>query len=223
MPSHARERPKLLAEPISGACSANSPGAALAGQVTVVSPGQFHVATDGVPMTTILGSCVAVCIHDRGSAIGGMNHFLLPERTYGSEHDSPAGRYGKDALDALLSEILRAGARREHLEAKLFGGAYVIHGVAVDIGQRNAAFARTYLRKQNIRVMAEDLEGTSARKILFFPDTGRVLCKKILGDSPLAVGDLGDEARRPQQKSSTTSASADKNLPSKDGQKEPTK
>ncbi|HEY4541075.1 MAG TPA: chemoreceptor glutamine deamidase CheD, partial [Noviherbaspirillum sp.] len=129
---------------------------------------------------TVLGSCVSACIRDRVSGIGGMNHFMLPDS---GDSDSPVSasmRYGTYAMEVLINDVLKAGARRENLEAKVFGGGNVLRGfVAINVGERNAQFVRNYLRAENIRVMAEDLNDIYPRKVYFFPRTGRVLVKKL--------------------------------------------
>jgi chemotaxis protein CheD len=167
--------------------------------VAKVLPGEFFVTADGTAMTTVLGSCVAVCLHDRERAIGGMNHFLLPEYPGAAPDSFVSLRYGKQAIDVLITEMLKAGAAAARLEAKIFGGACVIHGLLDDIGQRNARFAREYLESKNIRVAAADLEGTAARKIVYFPSDGRVLCKKIHDGSQKTVANLEYQAQHAMQ------------------------
>jgi chemotaxis protein CheD len=125
----------------------------------------------GVIFTTLLGSCVSLCLHDPLACIGGMNHFLLP----GAERrDSPAkcSRYGADAMAMLLSELLARGARRSRLEAKLFGGARMLAGVK-DLGSQNATFAEAYLRRENIALAGASLGGDRGRRVEFWPRSGR--------------------------------------------------
>ena len=110
-----------------------------------------------------------------------MNHFMLPDS--GRDADSPVSvsmRYGTYAMEILINELLKAGARRENLEAKVFGGGNVLRGfVAINVGERNAQFVRDYLRAENIRIIAEDLNDIYPRKVYFFPRTGKVLVKKL--------------------------------------------
>lgn len=136
-----------------------------------VLPGEHLVILEpGAAVSTLLGSCVAACIRDRVSGRGGLNHFLLP----GSD-GSDSARYGAYAMEVLINDILRRGARREDLQAKVFGGGEVIAtGGAQSVGQKNVAFVRDYLQTEGITINAEDLGGTSARRIFFFPDTGKV-------------------------------------------------
>lgn len=132
-------------------------------------------------IVTVLGSCVSACIRDRVSGIGGMNHFMLPFA--GSDTDSPISasmRYGTYAMEILINELLKAGARRENLEAKVFGGGNVLRGfIAINVGERNAQFVRDYLCMENIRIVAEDLNDIHPRKVYYFPRTGKVLVKKL--------------------------------------------
>lgn len=140
-------------------------------QVYPVLPGEHLVIREpGAAVSTLLGSCVAACIRDRVSGRGGLNHFLLP----GSD-GSHSARYGAYAMEVLINDILRQGARREDLEAKVFGGGEVIATSGINsVGQKNAAFVRNYLQTEGVRIVAEDLGGTLARRVFFFPDTGKV-------------------------------------------------
>ena len=126
-------------------------------------------------MGTILGSCVAACVRDPVAGVGGMNHFLLPgdKETAGVEGGPQALRYGVQSMELLLNALYRMGARRERLEVKLFGGARVIDGLS-DVGQQNAAFAERFLQAEGITLMGGSLRGERARRIQFWPVSGRV-------------------------------------------------
>ena len=146
-----------------------------------ILPGEFYFTFKDMLIVTVLGSCVAACIRDRVSGIGGMNHFMLPD---GGDSDNPlisaSARYGTFAMEVLINELLKNGARRDNLEAKVFGGGNVLRGLtAMNVGERNAAFVRAYLKAEGIRVIAEDLNDIFPRKVYFFPRTGRVLVKKL--------------------------------------------
>lgn len=145
-----------------------------------ILPGEYYYTCKDMLIVTVLGSCVSACIRDRVTGIGGMNHFMLPD---GGDADSPVSasmRYGTYAMEVLINDLLKAGARRENLEAKVFGGGNVLRGfIAINVGERNAAFVRQYLRAENIRVVAEDLNDIYPRKVYFFPRTGKVLVKKL--------------------------------------------
>ena len=141
--------------------------------------GEYFATDRDVVLVTVLGSCVAACIRDRVSGIGGMNHFMLP-RDDSADPVSRSARYGAFAMELLINQLLRMGARRESLEAKVFGGGAVIPGLsALSIGDSNADFVNEYLRKERIAVAAGDLKGTEPRKVYFFPRTGRVLVRMI--------------------------------------------
>jgi chemotaxis protein CheD len=145
-----------------------------------ILPGEYYYTGKDMLIVTVLGSCVAACIRDRVTGVGGMNHFMLPD---GGDADSPVSasmRYGTYAMEVLINDLLKAGAKRENLEAKVFGGGAVLRGfVAINVGERNAQFVRDYLRAENIRVVAEDLNDIHPRKVYFFPRTGKVLVKKL--------------------------------------------
>lgn len=145
-----------------------------------ILPGEYYYTCKDMMIVTVLGSCVSACIRDRTTGIGGMNHFMLPD---GGDTDSPVSasmRYGTYAMEVLINDLLKTGARRENLEAKVFGGGNVLRGfVAINVGERNALFVREYLRAENIRIVAEDLNDIYPRKVYFFPRTGRVLVKKL--------------------------------------------
>lgn len=146
-----------------------------------ILPGEYYYTCKDMMIVTVLGSCVSACIRDRVTGIGGMNHFMLPDG--GSDADNPVSasmRYGTYAMEVLINDLLKAGARRENLEAKVFGGGNVLRGfVAINVGERNAEFVRSFLRAENIRVVAEDLNDIYPRKVYFFPRTGKVLVKKL--------------------------------------------
>lgn len=136
-----------------------------------------YIATDRpVALVTLLGSCVAACLYDSAQAIGGMNHFMLP----GDGNDSSCARYGMNAMELLINDLLKRGARRNRLQAKVFGGGNVLNGFHNDpIGTRNARFVLQYLGAENIPVRAQDLGDIHARKVGFFPQTGRTLVKRL--------------------------------------------
>ncbi|MGK2951112.1 MAG: chemoreceptor glutamine deamidase CheD [Thiobacillus sp.] len=146
-----------------------------------ILPGEYYFTSKPMLIVTVLGSCVAACIRDRISGIGGMNHFMLPDG--GGEAGSPMSasmRYGAYAMEVLINQILKAGAKRGNLEAKVFGGGNVLRGfTSINVGQRNAQFVREFLHAENIRIVAEDLNDIHPRKVYFFPATGKVLVKKL--------------------------------------------
>jgi len=146
-----------------------------------IQPGEFFATDRDMSLVTVLGSCVAACIHDRTAGIGGMNHFMLPDD--GTEAGQPASdsmRYGAYAMEVLINELIKMGGRRERFEAKVFGGAAVLAGMTtINIGDRNAEFTRRYLALEKIRIIAEDLQGVHPRKVAFMPATGQAMVKKL--------------------------------------------
>ncbi|HTV34124.1 MAG TPA: chemotaxis protein CheD [Methylocella sp.] len=135
---------------------------------------EYHVTSDPVVvLTTVLGSCVAACLRDPELKIGGMNHFLLPGQDL---EDGSLARnaesFGVHLMEMLVNGLLRQGARRERLVAKLFGGAKMIEGSA-DIGTRNADFAERFLHHEGISLVGGSLRGTQARRIQYWPCSGR--------------------------------------------------
>lgn len=144
-----------------------------------ILPGEYLVTADDLLLVTILGSCVAACIWDDDRQIGGMNHFLLPD-TETSGAASESARYGGFAMEILVNELLKAGALRSSLRAKVFGGGNVLQAFTrTAVGTRNAEFVREYLDAERIPIVAEDLEGIHPRKVHFFPQTGRVMVKRL--------------------------------------------
>lgn len=124
-------------------------------------------------LVTTLGSCVAACVRDPVAAVGGMNHFLLPDVPDGQDDQvSTAARYGSVAMERLINAVLDGGGRRERLEVKVFGGAKVIQ-TSADVGERNAAFVLDYIRREGLKLVSSDLGGRFARRVHFFAVTGR--------------------------------------------------
>jgi chemotaxis protein CheD len=146
-----------------------------------ILPGEYYFTNKDMLIVTVLGSCVSACIRDRVSGVGGMNHFMLPDG--GENSDNPVSasmRYGTYAMEVLINELQKAGAKRENLEAKVFGGGNVLRGfTTINVGERNAKFVLDYLRTEKMRVVAEDLNDIFPRKVYFFPKTGKVLVKKL--------------------------------------------
>ena len=136
-----------------------------------VGQGDHHVTSDpAVVLSTVLGSCVAMCLRDPVAGIGGMNHFLLPE---GAGAGTDAGRrYGAYAMELLINDVLKAGGRRDRLEAKLFGGGRMFDALT-DIGSANADFAEKFLADEGIPVVSRSLRGAGGRRIHYWPVSGR--------------------------------------------------
>ncbi|NNG22079.1 chemoreceptor glutamine deamidase CheD [Massilia sp. ML15P13] len=146
-----------------------------------ILPGEYYYTGKNMLIVTVLGSCVSACIRDRITGLGGMNHFMLPDGGDVNNPVSASMRYGSFAMEILINDLLKAGARREHLEAKVFGGGAVLRGfTAMNVGERNAAFVMNFLKTERIPVLAEDLNDIYPRKVYFFPKTGKVLVKKLM-------------------------------------------
>jgi chemotaxis protein CheD len=142
-------------------------------------PGEVYAADRASVITTILGSCVSVCLSERGSDIGGLNHFLLPEQRSGG---AASTRYAHGAIEALINRVLSFGAQRSRLSAKLFGGANVLHAFqdgVLHIGAANVAMARTLLARYDIPIAAEDVGGTRGRRLVFSSHDGSVSVQRL--------------------------------------------
>jgi chemotaxis protein CheD len=147
-------------------------------------PGEYFVSDDDIVLSTVLGSCVAACMWDHIAKVGGMNHFMLPGATDRARTEPDpiglAGRYGVFAMEQLINELIKRGARKVNLEAKLFGGGAVLKNfTAINVGERNAEFVLDFLRTEGIRVVSHDLMDVFPRRVAFFPVSGRALCRKL--------------------------------------------
>jgi chemotaxis protein CheD len=149
--------------------------------VVKVMPGEYEVGGVDTTLVTLLGSCVAACIRDPFAVVGGMNHFMLPhDRSNGGLGQVANGRYGAYAMEVLINELLKRGAQRNRLEAKVFGGANVIAGMTTTaVGDANARFVLDYLAAEGIAVTGHDLGGRDARKIAYFVGSGRALVRHL--------------------------------------------
>jgi chemotaxis protein CheD len=147
-------------------------------------PGEYYVTRHPEMIATVLGSCVSACIRDARLGYGGMNHFMLPldgslgQSAWGSAA-SAATRYGNVAMERLINDILKLGGKREHLEIKLVGGGRVLADMTTDIGARNIAFVREYVAAEGFKVVGEDLGDVFPRKVVYFPQTGRIRVRKL--------------------------------------------
>lgn len=150
-------------------------------QAAKILPGEYFITGRDLVLVTVLGSCVAACIRDPGARIGGMNHFMLPDA--GRDGDNMLGapaRYGTYAMEMLINEVVKMGARRSALEAKVFGGGNVLRNLTMtNVGTRNAEFVLKFLATERIPVLAQDLASDYARKVYYYPQTGRVRLKMI--------------------------------------------
>jgi chemotaxis protein CheD len=142
-------------------------------------PGDVYASARPAVVTTILGSCVSVCLSERGTGIGGVNHFLLAQQRAG---ESPSPRYGSAAIDILVNRVVALGASRQKLSAMVFGGANVLHAFQEGvrhIGLANVEMARTLLAQQGIPICAEDVGGTRGRRLVFCAQDGNVQVRRL--------------------------------------------
>jgi chemotaxis protein CheD len=152
----------------------------LARNAVKLLPGEFFVSGDDIVLSTVLGSCVSACVWDRVARVGGMNHFMLPDGGRDSDPLGLAGRYGVFAMELLINELLKRGARKANFEAKLFGGGAVMKNfTTLNVGERNVRFVLEFLKTEGVRVVSQDLLDVHPRRVAFFPTTGRALCKKL--------------------------------------------
>jgi chemotaxis protein CheD len=144
-----------------------------------IGPGEVYATQRDMVIVTVLGSCVSACLRDPGTNVAGMNHFMLPYHQ--GEPDGPlseSARYGAYAMEVLVNHMLSLGARRDRIEAKLFGAGRIVPGMS-DVGARNAEFALDYLKRERIPVIAQDFGRAEASKIYFFPHSGKVMVKRL--------------------------------------------
>ncbi len=143
-----------------------------------VLPGEYFVDREDILIMTTLGSCIAVCLWDRQAGIGGLNHFMLPQ---GQGDD---GRYGSYAMEVLINELMKRGASRANLEAKVFGGGKVVAGMdSLNVGERNTSFVLDYLKTEHFPVVSMDVLDIYPRKVCFLPASGKALVKRLASTS----------------------------------------
>jgi chemotaxis protein CheD len=171
--------------------------------IVTVAPGDHAVTSNPEEIiSTVLGSCVAACLRDPSKGLGGVNHFLLPASQdagaaadRGSDH---AMRYGDTAMEILINSLMRRGADRPRLEAKIFGGARVLSGpTSLGIGARNVDFVTKFLKREGIPIMAADVEGERSRRLYYHPGSGRAWIHHL--DRPSA-SDVAREEQAYRQK-----------------------
>jgi chemotaxis protein CheD len=162
--------------------------------IVQILPGEFYVSESDEIIATVLGSCVSTCIRDTALGVGGMNHFMLPEDPRNDTKGS-ALRYGCFALERLINELLKRGAKRDRLEIKVFGGGQVIAGMS-DIGRMNIEFVRNYLLDEHLTAAVEDVGGRWARRLRYVAATGKALVKHLPMQEAKKVGSREQEFRQ---------------------------
>ena len=139
-----------------------------------ILPGEYFVHDEDMLIMTTLGSCIAACLWDRNAKVGGMNHFMLPDGA------GDSGRYGSYAMELLINEMMKRGASRTSMEAKVFGGGQVITGMnTMNVGERNTAFVIDYLKTERIPIVSKDVLDIYPRKVCFLPGSGKAMVKRL--------------------------------------------
>ena len=139
-----------------------------------ILPGEYFVFDEDILIMTTLGSCIAACLWDRDAKIGGMNHFMLPEG------NGDSGRYGSFAMELLINEMMKRGASKSRMEAKIFGGGAVISGMnSLNVGERNTNFVIDYLKLERIPIVSKDVMDVYPRKVCFLPASGKAMVKRL--------------------------------------------
>ncbi|WP_341237696.1 chemoreceptor glutamine deamidase CheD [uncultured Limnobacter sp.] len=157
----------------------------------IIMPGDYFVSWAPAEIATLLGSCVSACVWDSHRKIGGLNHFMLPDspseaRTLADKTKSL--RYGLYAMECLINDLLTMGAKREHLSAKVFGGANITGALNTQhVGRRNAEFVIDFLQKDKIKVVASDLGGPHSRRIRFNTQTSAVRVERVASANSAAL------------------------------------
>lgn len=142
-----------------------------------VLPGEYFVDSQDILVMTTLGSCIAACLWDRRAGVGGMNHFMLPEAAASAQD---GGRYGSFAMELLINEMMKRGATRATMEAKIFGGGQVVSGMnTLNVGERNTAFVLDYLHTERIPIVSKDVLDVYPRKVCFLPASGKAMVKRL--------------------------------------------
>jgi chemotaxis receptor (MCP) glutamine deamidase CheD len=139
--------------------------------------GQVFASHTPAVVSTVLGSCVAACLFDAEQAIGGMNHFMLPD----AKRETQSAAFGVHAMELLINKIMQLGGDRRRLQAKVFGGGNVLalQGAQLQVGQRNVEFVLTFLADEGIPVVSKRVGGSTGVKLCFQTDSGRALVKPL--------------------------------------------
>jgi chemotaxis protein CheD len=147
-----------------------------------ILPGEYFVDTEDILIMTTLGSCIAACLWDRNARVGGMNHFMLPDGA------GDSGRYGSFAMELLINEMMKRGASRLTMEAKIFGGGAVISGMnTINVGERNTKFVIDFLGTERIPIVSKDVMDVYPRKVCFLPASGKAMVKRLAPTNTDAV------------------------------------
>jgi len=147
---------------------------------TKIHIGEIYASSKPAVIETILGSCVSVCMFDSQMSVGGMNHILLPGKADMGNFDG-AARYGINAMEMLINKLMKLGARRKNLQAKIFGGAHIIQSLELDNspGLKNVSFAEKFMRIEGIPIVSRDTGGINARRVHFHTHSSDVYLKTL--------------------------------------------
>ena len=169
-------------------------------QVSIHIGGVFATREPTV-IKTLLGSCIAACLRDPVTGVGGMNHFMLPATLNGNAEDN-LSRFGVHAMEMLIGEIQKLGGERARLQAKVFGGGHVLQIADSPNGvpQQNIRFIREFLRTERVPLLAHDLGGCLARYVLFDTGSGKVRMKRLSGATGLTTVAERDHEAEAQRK-----------------------
>ena len=169
-----------------------------------ILPCEYFVYHEDILIMTTLGSCIAACLWDREAKIAGMNHFMLPEGDAGS------GRSGSYAMELLINEMMKHGATRATMEAKVFGGGQVIDGMStINICERNTEFVMAYLKTERIPIVSKDVLGPHPRKVCFLPASGKAMVKRLAATNTAALAAQDRAAVKQAAPQSTGGGSVD--------------
>ncbi len=168
-------------------------------KTVTIQIGEYHVTDQPTVISTVLGSCVAVCLYDQLLGIGGMNHIMLPGKAELHNYNNPT-RFAINAMELLIDGLMKLGARKNCMAAKVFGGAQVISVLGDQnlVGLKNVEFVIDYLDVEKIRISNYSVGGNVTRKIFFHTDTCEVMVKKINSDT--AVNFYSQKEQELQQK-----------------------
>ncbi|HAK45014.1 MAG TPA: chemoreceptor glutamine deamidase CheD [Spirochaeta sp.] len=149
-----------------------------------LAPGEFFVSGDDIVINTVLGSCVSVALYDSERKIAGLNHFMLAEAKLRTESENifNVERYGLNAMESLMTGLIKLGSSGKCLQAKIFGGSAVLEtrgGGQMEIGADNISFAEKFLKAENIPVINRDTGGVRARRIYLYPQSFRILLRRV--------------------------------------------
>ena len=151
-------------------------------QTTYLYPGEYYSSYEDIMISTLLGSCVAVVLYDKKNGLSGMNHFMLPSSISEEFFLSKSGKYGMYAMELLINSLMKNGAEKKELVAKVFGGASVLKTSTnhkIGVAQNNIDFAFNFLKTEGIKVISSDTGGIEARKIFLYAINGKVMMKRI--------------------------------------------